>query len=165
MRNIKHSFIWVLGTLIVGLGILGSTQIGYAQQGNESQSQQGNASQSSWGSGGTGELSMMALDLDNIEEHITGAQNAIADANTVAALDHLSQIENLMATLEKQPQIMNDIKSIKDSLSNNDLEKATEDITKIQSQISQVKTQNPQLLNDGQDNDDNDDNDDNEDNE
>lgn len=155
MRNIKHSFIWVLGTLIVGLGILGSIQIGYAQQGNVSQSQQGNDSQSSSGSGGTGELAMMVLDLDDIEEHITSAQNDIANADTVAALDDLSQIENLMATLEKQPQIMSDIKSIKDSLSNNDLEKATEDITKIQSQISQVKSQNPQLVSDGQDNDDN----------
>lgn len=97
---------------------------------------------------------MMALDLDNIEEHITSAQKDIANADMVAALDDLSQIENLMATLEKQPQIMSDIKSIKDSLSNNDLEKATEDITKIQSQISQVKSQNPQLVSDGEDSDD-----------
>lgn len=138
----------MLGTLIVGLGVLGSTSTGFAQQGNESQSQQGSQGQSSSGSGGTGELAMMALDLDNIEEHVNAAQEAVANADSVAALDHLSQIENLMSTLEKQPQIMSDIKSIKDSLSNNDLQKATEDITKIQSQISQVKTQNPELVND-----------------
>ena len=146
MRTIKYSFIWTLGALIVGLGIPGSIATGYAQQGNESQS--------SSGSGGTGELAIIALDLDVIEEHITGAQDAIANADTVGALDHLSQIENVMVTLGEQPQIMSDIKSIKDSLSNNDLEKATESITKIQSQISQVKSQNPELVNDSEDSED-----------
>ena len=148
MKNIKFSFVGVFGILILGLSIPGVVQTGFGQQ---------NQSQSSSSSGGTGELAMMALDLDVIEEHITAAQDAIGKADTVAALDHLSQIENLMATLEKQPKIMEDIKSIKDSLTNNDLQKATEDITKIQSQISQVKTQNPELVSDGEDSEDSED--------
>ncbi|MFB5600325.1 MAG: hypothetical protein ACE5SW_08885, partial [Nitrososphaeraceae archaeon] len=152
MKNINYSYMWIVGALVLGLGVLGTVQTGFAQQ---------NQSQSSGGGEVTGELAMMALDLDQIETHVTGAQEAIANADSVATLDHLSQIENLMSTLEKQPQIMQDIKSVKDAISNNDMQKATEDITKIQGQISQVKTQNPELVGNGEGGEDQEDEEDN----
>ncbi|MFB5600440.1 MAG: hypothetical protein ACE5SW_09470 [Nitrososphaeraceae archaeon] len=135
--NKFHNPIGIVVLLVLGIGIYATMYPAFGQS---------NQTQGSSSSGGNGELAMMALDLDQIETHVTAAQEAIANADSVATLDHLSQIENLMSTLEKQPKIMQDIKSIKDAISNNDMQKATEDITKIQGQISQVKTQNPALV-------------------
>lgn len=94
----------------------------------------------------------MALELDDIEDQISTAMDAVMNGENVAALDALSEIQNLMLTLEKEPNILKDIKSIKDSLSNNDLNKATEDLTKIQNQITTVKSQNPEIMNENDSN-------------
>ena len=83
----------------------------------------------------------MSLDLEEIEDTIGIAIESITKSNIVGALDAINRMENLISTLEKQPLILQDIKTIKDSLSNNDLPEATEDITKIQREIFQVKTQ------------------------
>lgn len=186
MRKTNYSFIWIVGTLMVSMSISGVLQTGYSQinqtqqeqiapsnmsdnqpssfsssSSNMSDNQSSNmsSSKSDKSSDMTGELALMALDLDEIEDNVGDVQEAIAKADTLNALDSISKIENSMATLEKQPKILQDIKNIKDSLSNNDFQKATEDIVKIQSQISQVKTQNPEIANDNDNNDDSDDDD------
>ena len=178
MRIINYSFVWIVGATVLSLSISGFLQTGYSQinqtqqdgisSSNMSDTQSSGVSgtqsnmsdtQSSQNSGMTGELALMALDLDDVEDNVGDIQEGIANADAIGALDALSKIENSMSTLEKQPQILEDLKKVKDSLSNNDFQKATEDIVKIQSQISQVKTQNPEIANDNDNNDDSDDDD------
>lgn len=142
MNKPNLTYAAVLGAILV-IAAPVSTQVIFAQ-GNQSQGvgqSQGNQSQ------GLSELALMALDLDSIESKFSDVRESILNNETITALNTLSEIQNQMIILDQEPQLLQDIKSIRDLLSNDDLGKATEDLTRIQNQILQVKNQYPELTN------------------
>ena len=137
MNKNRFEFTFLFGVLAMAVIVPTTFNMGFAQSNQTS----------SGSSEGSGELSLMALDLNEIESSIQEANEAVMNAETLDALNILGELENLMSIIENEPKLLQDIKSISDSISNDDLTKATEELTKIQNEISVVKNKNPEIVN------------------
>ena len=147
MNKNRLEFTFLFGVLAMAALVPTTFSMGFAQSNQTSSSSSGGSSE------GSGELALMALDLNEIESSIQEANEALMNAETLDALNILGELENLMSIIDKEPKLLQDIKSISDSISNDDLTKATEELTKIQNEISVVKNTNPEIVNNNDDDD------------
>jgi|SRR5215210_1537768 len=104
---------------------------------------------------------LMTLDTPVIKEQLMNAKQSLVNGNIEEALAGITDVEVPLLLLQNKPSFVGDLQEIKNSISKKDVNKALDDLTKIQTDILEAETEklkaqlaNPQLLVSEQNNDD-----------
>ena len=103
---------------------------------------------------------LMDLDIPGIKDQLMNTKESLLNNNTEEALAGITDVEIQLLLLPHKPSFVGDIQTIKNSIAKSDMNKALDDITKVQTGIVKAETEklkaqiaNPQLLDSQQNND------------
>ena len=104
---------------------------------------------------------LMTLDIPVIKEQLMNAKQSLVNGNTEEALEGITDVEIPLLLSQNKPSFVGDLQEIKNSISKKDVNKALDDLTKIQTDIVKGETEtlkaqlaNPQQMVSEQNNDD-----------
>lgn len=84
---------------------------------------------------------LMTLDIPVIKEQLMNAKQSLVNGNTEEALAGITDVEIPLLLLQTKPSFVGDIQEIKNSISKADINKALDDLTKIQADILKAETE------------------------
>ena len=84
---------------------------------------------------------LMTLDIPVIKEQLMNAKQSLVNGNTEEALAGITDVEIPLLLLQNKPSFVGDIQEIKNSISKADINKALDDLTKIQADILKAETE------------------------
>lgn len=84
---------------------------------------------------------LMTLDVPMIKEQLMNAKQSLVNGNTEEALAGITDVEIPLLLLQTKPSFVGDIQEIKNSISKADINKALDDLTKIQADILKAETE------------------------
>ena len=84
---------------------------------------------------------LMTLDIPVIKEQLNIAKQALVNENIEEALAGITDVEIPLLLLENKPSFVGDLQEIKNSISKKDVNKALDDLTKIQTDIVKGETE------------------------
>ncbi len=85
--------------------------------------------------------SLMTLDIPVIKEQLMNAKQSLVNGNTEEALAGITDVEIPLLLLQNTPSFVGDLQEIKNSISKADINKALDDLTKIQAEILKAETE------------------------
>ena len=93
------------------------------------------------------------IDVEDIKENLMNIKQELASGNPQDALTTITEIENQFLLLPNKASFTQDIQKIKDSISKKDMNKALDDLTKVQTSLLKAETEgrkaqlaNPQMM-------------------
>jgi hypothetical protein len=84
---------------------------------------------------------LMTLDIPVIKEQLMNAKQSLVNGNTEEALAGITDVEIPLLLLQNKPSFVGDLQEIKNSISKADINKALDDLTKIQAEILKAETE------------------------
>jgi hypothetical protein len=84
---------------------------------------------------------LMTLDIPVIKEQLMNAKQSLVNGNTEEALAGITDVEIPLLLLQNKPSFVGDLQEIKNSISKKDVNKALDDLTKIQTDILKGETE------------------------
>ena len=84
---------------------------------------------------------LMTLDIPVIKEQLINAKQSLVNGNTEEALAGITDVEIPLLLLQNKPSFVGDLQEIKNSISKADINKALDDLTKIQAEILKAETE------------------------
>ena len=84
---------------------------------------------------------LMTLDIPVIKEQLMNAKQSLVNGNTEEALEGITDVEIPLLLLQTKPSFVGDLQEIKNSISKKDVNKALDDLTKIQTDIVKGETE------------------------
>ena len=84
---------------------------------------------------------LMTLDIPVIKEQLMNAKQSLVNGNTEEALAGITDVEIPLLLLQNKPSFVGDLQEIKNSISKKDINKALDDLTKIQADILKAETE------------------------
>jgi hypothetical protein len=84
---------------------------------------------------------LMTLDIPVIKEQLMNAKESLVNGNTEEALAGITDVEIPLLLLQNKPSFVGDLQEIKNSISKKDVNKALDDLTKIQTDIVKGETE------------------------
>lgn len=84
---------------------------------------------------------LMTLDIPMIKEQLMNAKQAIVNGNTEEALAGITNVEIPLLLSQNKPSFVGDLQEVKNSISKKDVNKALDDLTKIQTDIINGETE------------------------
>jgi len=84
---------------------------------------------------------LMTLDIPVIKEQLMNAKQSLVNGNTEEALAGITDVEIPLLLLQNKPSFVGDLQEIKNSISKADINKALDDLTKIQADILKAETE------------------------
>jgi hypothetical protein len=76
-----------------------------------------------------------------IKEQLMNAKQSLVNGNTEEALEGITDVEIPLLLLQNKPAFVGDLQEIKNSISKKDVNKALDDLTKIQTDIVKGETE------------------------
>ena len=83
---------------------------------------------------------LMTLDIPMIKEQLMNAKQSLVNGNTEEALAGITDVEIPLLLSQNKPSFVGDLQEIKNSISKKDVNKALDDLTKIQTDIINAET-------------------------
>ena len=84
---------------------------------------------------------LMALDIPTIKEQLMNAKQSLVNGNMEEALAGITDVEIPLLLAQNKPSFVGDLQEIKNSISKKDVNKALDDLTKIQTDILKGETE------------------------
>jgi hypothetical protein len=84
---------------------------------------------------------LMTLDIPVIKEQLINAKQSLVNGNIEEALAGITDVEIPLLLLENKTSFVGEFQEIKNSISKKDINKALDDLTKIQSGILKAETE------------------------
>jgi hypothetical protein len=84
---------------------------------------------------------LMTLDIPMIKEQLMNAKQSLVNGNTEEALAGITDVEIPLLLSQNKPSFVGDLQEIKNSISKKDVNKALDDLTKIQTDIINAETE------------------------
>ena len=84
---------------------------------------------------------LMTLDIPVIKEQLMNTKQSLVNGNTEEALAGITDVEIPLLLLQNKPSFVGDLQEIKNSISKADINKALDDLTKIQAEILKAETE------------------------
>ena len=78
---------------------------------------------------------LMTLDFPELKGNLMDSKDALANNDTEEALTTVTDVENQMLVLKVKPSFADYIQKVKDSISKADINKALDDLTKVQTDV------------------------------
>jgi len=84
---------------------------------------------------------LMTLDIPMIKEQLMNTKQSLVNGNTEEALAGITDVEIPLLLSQNKPSFVGDLQEIKNSISKKDVNKALDDLTKIQTDIINAETE------------------------
>jgi hypothetical protein len=84
---------------------------------------------------------LMTLDIPTIKEQLMNAKQSIVNGNTEEALAGITDVEIPLLLAQNKPSFVGDLQEIKNSISEKNVNKALDDLTKVQTDIVKAETE------------------------
>ena len=84
---------------------------------------------------------LMALDIPTIKEQLMNAKQSLVNGNTEEALAGITDVEIPLLLAQNKPSFVGDLQEIKNSISEKNVNKALDDLTKVQTDIVKAETE------------------------
>jgi len=84
---------------------------------------------------------LMALDIPTIKEQLMNAKQSLVNGNTDEALAGITDVEIPLLLAQNKPSFVGDLQEIKNSISEKNVNKALDDLTKVQTDIVKAETE------------------------
>ena len=83
---------------------------------------------------------LMTIDIPELKDNLMHTKETLANGNT-EALTSITDIENQLLLLQHNPSFIGDLQSIKDYIAKEDLKKALQDISQVQTKVIKAETE------------------------